>query len=206
MKDWIFFPLALLVAAAFVFVAINPLAVRAPSGPVSGGGRNVEDVTVKGEELRRFVTGDTGDFGGLSFEEADGAVVLKISRLAEQKYESPRSGPHLIIDQDIEFAFASRPIEIIVEARSVGDFAATDFEVNYMASAGENGQSGWHKFTLTREFAPYAIQWETPSRAAGEGYDYIGVRPVAPDKRRTMEIKSVRLHATGPKAVRVIEE
>jgi hypothetical protein len=203
MKDWIFFPLALLVAAAFVFIAINPFADRAPSGPVSAGGRNAEDVTVKGEELHRFVTGDTGDFGGLSFEQADGSLVLKISRLAEQKYESPRSGPHLVLAEDLEYAFSSRPIEVIVEARSVGDFAATDFEVNYMTRAGEGGESGWKKFTLTREFAPYAMQWTTPSRGASEGYDFVGVRPVAPDKRRTIEVKSVRLHAVGKKVINV---
>ena len=31
------------------------------------------------------------------------------------------------------------------------------------------------------------------------GYDVLGIRPVAPDKRRTMEVKAVRVHAVGPK-------
>ncbi len=198
MKDWQFFPLALLVAAAFVFVAINPFADRPPRGPVSAGGRNAEDVSVSGEQLRRFTAGDVG---GLTFETVDGATVLKISRLAEHIYENPVSGPYLMFAEDVEFALASRPIEVIIEARSVGDFAATSFEADYQARPGEGGDSGWTRFDLTREFAPYSFTWTTPPRGSKEGYDYLGVRPVAPDKRRTIEIRSIRVHAAGPKAI-----
>ena len=60
MSDKLFFPLAFLLAAAFVLVALNPWADRPPSGPVSGGGRNAEDITIAGAELHRFVAGDLG--------------------------------------------------------------------------------------------------------------------------------------------------
>jgi len=194
MSDKLFFPLAAVVASAFIFVALDPMADRPPRGAVSGGGRNAEDVKVVGRELHRFLPGEAG---GLSIE--DGAQpVVRISRMAEQIYQSPRQGPHIVLAEDLEFAFESRPITVTVEARSVGDFAASEFEVDYMAR--NDAESGWRVFPLTREFAPYSFTWEVPPRGKSEGYDFIGVRPVAPDKRRTMEIRSIRINVAGPKS------
>ena len=58
MRDRIFYPLAFALAGAFVFMALQPYAERLPSGAVSGGGRNAEDVTISGVELYRFVAGE----------------------------------------------------------------------------------------------------------------------------------------------------
>ena len=43
------------------------------------------------------------------------------------------------------------------------------------------------------------MRLKTPPRANSEGYDYLGIRPVAPDKRRVMEVRSVRIHTVGSK-------
>jgi hypothetical protein len=58
MRDLLFFPVSALLAAAFVLVALEPYRERLPSGPVSGGGRNAQDLTVAGEELNRFIVGE----------------------------------------------------------------------------------------------------------------------------------------------------
>lgn len=196
MSDRLFFPLAILLAAAFVFLALQPFAERPPTGPLSGGGRNAEDVLAAGEELHRFLPGETG---GLSLEPegASGEILLRINRLAEQVYEDPRSGPHIVLAEDLEYAFENRDVEVVIEARAAGEFGASWFEAAYMARAGD--ESGWRRFALTPDFAPYAFTWTVPPRGTSEGYDYIGVRPVAPDKRRSMEIRSIRIRATGAK-------
>ncbi len=93
-------------------------------------------------------------------------------------------------------ALSSREIEVVIEARSVGDFAASEFQANYYAKS--EGESGWRTFTLSREFAPYRFTFRTPPRGEVEGHDYVGIRPVVPDKRRVMEVQSVRVHALGP--------
>lgn len=197
MSDRLFFPLAALLAGAFVVLALEPFADRPPRGPVSGGGRNAEDVTIAGEELNRLLP---GDIGGLEVGPVDGGeVIARINRLAEQTYQEPRSGPHIVLAEDLEYAFQSRPVEVTVEARSTGDFAASQMEVNYMARA--DAESGWRVFNLTPEFAPYTFTWTTPQRGATEGYDFIGVRPTAPDKRRTLEVRSIRVRVVQPAPV-----
>lgn len=195
MSDRLFFPLALLLAGMIVFLALDPLRHRPPSGPVSGGGRNAEDITVEGEELSRFLAGRLGSIE--VHGEPGQPVILHLQRLAEQVFEDPRSGPHLELAQDVEFALSGRPIEVVIVARSTGEFPADTFEANYFAKA--EGESGWQSFPLTREWAESKLNFTTPVRGNAESYDYFGIRPVAPDKRRTMEIKSVRFRATGPR-------
>jgi len=197
MRDVLFFPLAAMLAGAFVFVALDPYAERLPSGPVSAGGRNALDLTVEGKELNRVVIGDLPGLDMDLVSPEGGAAFLRIDRQASATYEDPRLGPHLVLAEDLEFALESRPIEVIIEARATGDFAASQFEANYFAKV--EGESGWQTFTLTREFQPYTLAYFTPRRGREEGYDYVGIRPVAPDKHRTMDVRSVQIRAAGNK-------
>ena len=198
MRDRLFFPLAFILASSFILMALQPFAQRVPSGPVSGGGRNAEDVTVKDAELYRF---QPGNFDSIKVIPASdkGPAVLRITRQATEDYEDPRSGPHLILAEDIEFAMEHRTIQIDVEAKAAGEFAASQFEINYFAKS--EGETGWKPFNLTSEFQTFTLTFETPARGETLGYDYIGIRPVAPDKSRTMEVSSVRVHTlTGKKS------
>jgi hypothetical protein len=197
MRDFLFYPLAATLAGAFIFVALDPYAARLPSGPVSAGGRNVEDVTVAGPELNRFITGEELSVSIDIRPAADGETVLWISRDAGVSYDDPRRGPHLVIAEDIEYAMESRPIEVIVEARQGTNFPASQFEVNYFSKV--EGESGWVAFNLTPDFQAHTLSYHTPQRGGDMGYDYIGIRPVAPDKHREMEVRSVRVRAAGAK-------
>ncbi len=197
MRDILFFPLAAALAGAFIFMALDPYGERLPSGPVSGGGRNAEDVTISGAELNRFVVGEGGGVTIDIGKAGDGDVILRIDREASATYEDPRLGPHLVLAEDVEFAMESRPIEVIIEARSAGEFPASRIEANYFSKT--EGTSGWQGFDLTPEFQPYTLTYFTPKRGGDMGYDFIGIRPVTPDKHREMEVRSVRIRAAGPK-------
>ncbi len=204
MRDPLFFALAALVAGVFVFMAMQPFVERPPRGPLSCGGCvTPEDKTISGEDLHRFMP---GNFDGIAIIKTQdtGETVLRISRLAEEVYDNPLSGPHIDIDSDLEYGFEARTIEVVIEARSVGEFGASRFEADYMAKADE--ESGWRSadpsgkpFDLTAGFQPYTFQYDTPRRGANLGYDYFGIRPLAPDKRRVMEVRSIRFHAITPK-------
>ncbi len=204
MRDFLFFPLAAALASTFIFVAVNPFAARLPTGAVSGGGRNALDVTVQGDELNRFVLGELSGLNIDLMHPDGGKAFLRIDRQSTAKYEDPRLGPHLVLAEDLEFALESRPIEVVIEARSVGDFPASQFEVNYFAKM--ESESGWQRFTLTREFQPYTLTFYTPKRGSEEGYDFVGIRPVAPDKHRVMDVRSVEIRSAGKKGIPPLTE
>ena len=191
------FPVSASVAAAFRSVELERLAERLPSGPVSGGAGNALDVTIAGAELNRFIVGETRGATLDLMRPEGGEPLLRIDR-AVADYADPRLGTHLTLAEDLEYALESRPIEVVIEARSVGDFAASQFEANYFAKL--DGQSGWRQFDLTREFQPYTLTFHTPRRGREEGYDYLGIRPVTPDKHRVMDIRSVRIRSTAEKS------
>lgn len=199
MRDRYFFPLAATLAGVFVFMALQPYADRCPTGPVSGGGRNAEDVTVKGREFCRVVIGQSkeNEIDVVTPKEG-GEQVLSITRQAGADYGDPRIGPHLVLAEDLENAFESRPIEVVIEARASGDFPASRFEANYFART--ESESGWQGFDLTPQFQEYTLKFHAPKRGATEGYDYVGFRPVVPDKQRTMEVRSVRVRSVGDKS------
>jgi len=195
MTDRVFFLLSALAAAALVLIALQPFSERPPSGPLSGGGRNAEDLLLEGPELHRFLAGGMGSVSVAADE--TGKETLRINRLPADAYSETRLGPHVVLAEDVEFALESRKIEIVIEARARGEFAARSFEANYLARPGK--ESGWTAFEVTSEFAPYTLSYSNPSRGDGEGYDYIGVRPVATDRRAALEIRSIRIRAAGPK-------
>jgi hypothetical protein len=195
MPDRLFFLIAAAIAGLMVFIALEPYANRAPRGPLSGGGRNAEDITVRGPELNRFLA---GEFGTIQIETPEGGdAIVRIVRLPGEAFEDPRSGPHLELAEDLEFVFEVRPVEITIEARSTGDLPAETFEANYMARPGY--ESGWKSFPLTAEFATYSFSYTPPARGANLGYDYLGLRPGLGAARETMEVRSIRFRTLGPK-------
>ncbi len=197
MRDRLFFLLAFILASSFILMALQPFAHRVPSGPVSGGGRNAEDVTVKGDELYRF---QPGSYDSIKVIPASGETppLIRITRPKEQEYQDPRSGAHLVLAEDIEFALEHRKIQIEIEARAAGDFPASQFSADYFSKA--EFETGWETFDLTTEFQTYRFTFDTPPRGDTEGYDYLGIRPEVPDKQRTMEVRSVRVNALTPKS------
>lgn len=196
MRDRLFFPLAFIVASAFIFMALNPFADRVPSGPMSAGGGNPEDVTVKDEQLYRFQPGASSSVEIIKPSD-DTPMLVRITRQAADDYQDPRSGPHLVLAEDIEYGMENRTIQIDIEARSAGDFAASKFEANYLVKP--EFESGWKAFDLTHEFQTYSFTYDTPPIGESFGNDFLGIRPVAPDKQRTMEVRSVRIHGVTQK-------
>jgi len=196
MRDRLFFPFAFIVASAFIFMALEPFAERVPSTPLSGGGRNAEDVTAKGTELYRFQPGNT-DSIEIVKPSGDMPTLLRITRQASDDYQDPRSGAHLILAEDVEYAMENRQIQVDIEARSAGAFAASKFEANYLVKP--EFESGWKSFDLTPEFQTYSFSYDVPPIGESFGNDFVGIRPVAPDKQRTMDVRSVRIHTLTAK-------
>lgn len=196
MRDRLFFPLAFILASSFILMALNPFSERLPSGPVSAGAGNAEDVTVKDRELYRF---QPGNYDSIKFVPASGETpaAIQITRKASEDYQDPRSGPHLVFAEDVEFAMGNRKIQIDIEARAAGNFGASQFQADYFAKT--EGESGWRTFDLTPEFQTFSFEFDTPVRGETIGYDYLGIRPIAPDKQRSMEVRSIRIHTLTPK-------
>jgi len=192
MRDRIFFPLILIVAAAMIFLSLRPGASALPSGPWSGAGSDYKVLTLSGVQLARIVAGGDADIDVIGSGER---AVVRIEALAGMLTADPVRGPHYKIAPDLENVFSGNTLRITVRAKPGEKRGAQQFEVNY--SAGKVGDSGWQLFDLGLEADDYTFDYDVPVKLGDAALDYIGIRPVVPDKTRSLDIERITIRRIG---------
>ena len=187
MGDRLFFPLIILLAGGLVLLALSPQFGALPSGPVSVGDMNYDRVSVEGMELNRMEAG--GDAEVKLVEVADGAAAIEIVTMAGALSENPQFGPHFVLAADLEVQFSGFEVEILVTARPGDTRGATQMQVNY--STGRDGESGWQVFDLKRDWDTFSFTYKVPVKSGENALDYLAIRPVTPDKTRSIMIRQV---------------
>lgn len=195
MSDRFFFFGAAVFAGLLVLAAMAPGFNQLPSGPVSGGGTDYSRIVVEGKQLNRMVAGGESDIG---LVRVDGKTVLRIGVAADTLSDEPQRGPHFVLAQDLEVAYAGRPVRVTVRARAADKYGASGILLTY--STGKGDGSDWKRFELTRQFRDISFEYELPRRDEGSppGYDYLAIRPEVPEKRRAVFIESVVLEPLAP--------
>ena len=185
MSDRLFFPLILIAAVILALLAVREDKGRLPTGPVGGADTDYSRIMIADTNLNRITRSPLTE---IILLDQDGTKYLQIGAITTDLPENPAESAHFRLAADIETQFEGHTLRVIVTARSVGDLAARSFEVNY--SAGKSGQSGWKVFDLARDFRSYSFETRV-ARASGQGVDYLGLRPIASDGIRIVEIKSI---------------
>ncbi|MEZ5999914.1 hypothetical protein [Hyphomonas sp.] len=193
MKDKFFFPLALLVAAAMVGVAILPGVGRLPSGAVTGDGKDYSEITLSGVYLNKIVAG--GDATTRLIDGPGGRKQLYLEVEAGTLDDAPELGPHFRLAADIEVQFSGYTIRCTVRARPADTHGALQMQANY--SAGRVGDSGWQVFDLQPDFADFSFDYDVPLAEGDQGVDYFAIRPVVPEKSRAMIVTEVKFERLG---------
>ncbi len=188
MNDRTFFPLALLLAAGLVWLALREPGRSLPDGSVSGAGSDYRVIRVAGPDLNRF---EAGPEARSDVSQGEDGFILTVSATGPSFADAPDRGPHFRLAPDIETAFAGRLIRVNLRARSAGTGGAAAFEMAY--STGPEGRSQWQRFDLTPQFANYAFDFQVPEAKAEQGVDFVGIRPVASPGAGAVEIESLML-------------
>ncbi|MEM7766009.1 MAG: hypothetical protein AAF253_00805 [Pseudomonadota bacterium] len=186
-KDTVFYPLAAIAAALLVLLALSPAFGALPSGPVSVGDGQYGAVSVSGLQLNRMQPGVEAT---LTLVESADPTAIEIGVDAETLSDDPVLGPHFPLAADLEVQFAGYEIAITVRAKPGPTRGATRMQVNY--STGRDGESGWQAFDLKPGYDDYTFVYDVPARTGEQGLDYLGIRPVVPDKSRTLLVEEVR--------------
>lgn len=187
MPDRIFFPLAGALVLLMVFLGIQPGIGQLPSGPVAGDGVNYDRIVIDGTYLNKVIAG--GEARTKLLRTQDRGYVLQIDAAADALEAAAELGPHFRLAPDIETQYSGRRIRVTVRARPSGEQAGAQVQVNY--SAGRVGQSGWRVFELKPGSAYYSFEYTVPVMSGEQGVDYIGVRPVVPEGRRSVLVDAV---------------
>lgn len=193
MRDRLFFPAALVVVGLMVFFAIRPAIGALPTGTVAGDGTYYDKIVVEGDYLHKIYAG--GNAKTELIDGPDGERLLLIQADTGALRDEPELGPHFRLAADIEIQFAGQTIRTIVRARPADDKGAMQLAVNY--SAGRVGESGWKIFDLKPGFEDFSFDYDVPMIEGDQGVDYLGIRPVVPEKSRAIVIERVTFQRIG---------
>ena len=172
MQDRFFYPLAVLLAAALIGLALLPAYGARPDGPVSVGTGSYARIEVSGLDLNRLQPGEGAERTLLT---GGGPPRLRIATTEVRLPDDPVRGPHFPIEADIEQAFGAHVVTIHVEARAAPERPARRLELNY--STGRDGESGWQAFDLGEDWATYTFTYRVPPKLGANGLAYLAVRP-----------------------------
>lgn len=192
MTDTVFFPLAGLIAIVMVSLAFRQSGSALPTGSISGADTDYRIIRVSGIDLNRFKPSEYAEY---AIVPTDTGPVLRVSATQDFFPGNPDSGPHFRLAPDLETVFSGKELRISVRARSTIEAGAAQFEVNY--STGPEGQSGWKRFQLQRNFQNFSFEFTVPPANQDQGVDFLGIRPVINGNKSSIEIESltfVNLH------------
>ncbi|MEM1105890.1 MAG: hypothetical protein AAGH87_05825 [Pseudomonadota bacterium] len=187
MRDKVFFPLVFVLAAALIGLALSPQIGALPTGPVSVGDLNYNEVDVDGLELNRMLAGGEAEIALIREGVSD--ATLEIITQAGVLSGDPRLGPHFELAADLEVQFAGFEVDVMVTAKPGATRGATQMQVNY--STGREGESGWQVFDLRPDWETFSFTYRVPAKSGENALDYLAIRPVTPDKSRSLLVEAV---------------
>ncbi|MEL6325061.1 MAG: hypothetical protein AAGJ29_07685 [Pseudomonadota bacterium] len=183
-----FYPLAAVLAAVMVWLALLEDAGELPSGSVSGADTDYRVIRVYGPDLNRFQP--TPALSKQLVQDRAG-LILRLQPSGNNFPDAPEAGPHFRLAPDLATAFAGRTVRVNVRARRTGDDGASALEVSY--SLGPQARSRWQRFDLSEKFANYQFDYAVPQTDEDFGVDYVGIRPVVAADAGSIEIESLTL-------------
>ncbi len=189
MRDFVFFPLAALLAGGMIWLSIMPAFGAKPSGPVTGDGVNYDRIEVSGDMLYKVIAG--GDLRTEVQTTPEGEKQLFLEVEAGALADGVEYGPHFRLAADIETQFSGRRIRVTVSAQPAEAKGAEQLLINY--SAGRVGESGWETFDLGQQNLDVAFEYTVPQIQGDQASDYLGIRPVVPDGVRGVLISKIVL-------------
>lgn len=192
LKDIIFFPLAILVAAIMVGGAMM-VGGNAPNcGPVGGAGgpADYRFARIEGINLCRMQ-------GRRGYDVNLEGDILTITAQPRPPLEDYEQNPHFVLGGDLETVYAGQELKVSVTARPSSGAGAEAFEVLY--STGNAGGSDWRTFALQPDWKTYEFTFNVPRKLleSAVAFDYLAIRPVPGEKARSLEIKDIEMRRYG---------
>ena len=192
LKDYLFFPLVLIVAILMVLGSIMVGANAPQCGPFGGadGPADYSFATIKGQNLCRME-------GRKGYELQLANDILTIRGEAEENYGELVRSPQFKLGADLETVYAGQKLTISLQVKPTEGAGAMAFEAMY--STGKAGNSGWQRFDLIPDWQTYQFEYQVPEKLLENtvAYDYFAVRPVVPEKVRGIMIREIEFRRAG---------
>lgn len=183
LRDRIFYPLAVLVIAGIIGLALS-----FGEGEAFSDNQIISDGwQISGPELNAL-TISPGSNG--AYVDEDGGYI-QLSQFTPDG-EGPASiGVFATLGPAHERAFAGRLLRLSFRARAGRINPLKEFDVAYYSMEGE--PSGWTTFALGPDWQDYTVDYSPPIIAAMENVDLVAVFPGRAGENETIDLASIRI-------------
>lgn len=175
MKDWLFYPLIMIVVGAMIYLAMNW-----GEGP-SYGNPN-DGWVVKGADLNGLTRSPGTE---LVMKGVDKAV-LKANFTAK---EMPSQGVFTTLSGEYSRAFSGRKLELTIRARAADQNPSDTFQIALLTVPPVKGRFGWKDFQPTSEYQDFSITTRLDEFPEGKPVIYLGVWPDKEGKGGQIEVE-----------------
>ena len=187
LKDRYFYPLAVLVIAGIVGIALSFGGSESYSPEVL----RAQGYTIAGEDLARLESqpGTQSEFVAATAGEP---AYARLSSTVAFDIAPPGPGTFASIGPDYEAAFGGYPLRLTITARRSRISGLDGFDIAYFTAGA--GDSGWQPRTLGEDWADYVLEF-TPGvpNGVGERRDFFSVWPGRTAEPRYMDVRRMRI-------------
>lgn len=188
MKDRYFFPLAMLVIAGILALAILP--GKRAKGPTPDEMR-ANGIMIEGQSLQRLVA-SPATLVNFTTDGVSGKMIAVLSTNIPRKMAVPSAGVFAAIPPAYKSVFSGQRLKITIVARKGSLKPLQEFDASYFQTSGP--QSGWKSFELTPTFKEYIYYYAPkPINDKKPSIDYAGIWPGTAGHGETMDVKSISI-------------
>ena len=183
MKDWVFYPLVILIVGAMIALALS-FADKAPIDTSNG-------IELQGADLINLVVAP-----GTSLEMVEDSEAGQFARLSAHAMhkDAPSAGIFIALPAAYHAAYNGRNVKFEIEARQAASRGADTF---WMALFSPKSSSGWKEINVSSEFQAWSLTHKLQRQDSGEDYAYFGIWPDPEGKGKFIDVRSVRIVPAG---------
>ncbi len=176
MKDWLFYPLIMLIAGAMIFIAVS-IGETEDIDPAQG-------ITIRGDGFSRLVVGPGNH---LKVIETQAGPVARLSSSATHK-EAPSAGIFLAIPKTYQDYYDGIKLNFSLKVRKSDQNGNSYFQSGFFSPA---SSKPWQKFELTGEFEEYIFTHIAKKNVQGDDFFYFGIWPDPEGKNRNIDVLEI---------------
>ena len=192
MRDLYFYPIAAILVAIIVAIAVVPGFNRAA--------QNQENILVNGFELTgsdlgkltaaptTFAEFDTGGDGNIANARIYGNMPRDMAPASAGVFGTLSAG-YLRV-------FAGKTLEVRVRARKNASSTLEQFDLGFFTPGA--GSSGWKKYTLTPTYQDFSFTYEAPAQLSESQVSYVGIWPGDKGDSQPMDVERLSVKIVKP--------
>lgn len=190
LKDIFFYPLATLIIAAMIYVALS----LGSNETLTPEDIRVQGFTAEGPDLTTLTAAPGTNFDYVAPRGHARGFARLYTNLARDD-APPSQGIFASLNPNYEEAFAGHRLRLTITARASAQNGLDAFDMSYFTSG--SGGTGWRRKTLTPQWEDYVIEFSPRALTEEADLSYFSIWPGVTAEPLAMDVARMRIDVLG---------